>query len=130
MLVVLTAKPNEPSQRPGFLTCHVGRRKISLSTQQHTTPDLTGFSNSSSTTTEQPPSQNTHTIRILSSLQGRASTTWVIRVSDGGLQGEGVGGVSQRKEAVPGQWAGLERTRARASSLLLFAFTFALQAAT
>lgn len=91
MLVVLTAKPNEPSQGPGFLTCHVGRRKISLSTQQNTTPDLTGCSKFSSTTTEQSASQNTHSTPILSSLQGRASTTWVIRVRDSVPKEEGVG---------------------------------------
>ena len=76
-----TAKPNEPSQRPGPLTCHVGRRKISLSTQQNTTPDLTACSKSRPATIKHLASQNAYKIRKVPCRQGRARTTWVVEAT-------------------------------------------------
>lgn len=116
---------NPPSDRDPFLTCHVGRRKISLSTQQNATPDLIGCSKSRSATTEQPPSQNTYTLRIPSSRQGRASTTWVSGASPGASRRAGVGGVSLRRETVPAQWAGPGWTQA--TDLLSSAFPLCLR---
>lgn len=105
-----TAKPNEPSQRPGPLTCQVGRRTISLSTQQNTTPDLTACSKSRPATIKHLASQNAYTIRKVSCRQGRARTTWVVGASRRHQPKAGVGGVFLRGRAEPSQWAGLRRT--------------------
>ena len=102
-----TAKPNEPSQRPGPLTCHVGRRKISLSTQQNITPDLTACSKSRPATIKHLASQNAYKIRKVPCRQGRARTTWVVEASRRHQPKAGVGGVFLRGRVEPTQWAGL-----------------------
>lgn len=120
-----TAKPNEPSQRPGPLTCHVGRRKISLSTQQNITPDLTACSKSRPATIKHLASQNAYKIRKVPCRQGRARTTWVVEASRRHQPKAGVGGVFLRGRVEPTQWAGLGRTRA--TSLLLPTFPLCLR---